>query len=95
MVLPWATTEARVRTTVEVFPGDVAELTVTGSPFTNTVYALTGAVVARNVSLYVNVNVVPFAASAAELNTGAVWSTLELLDTVVVVKEIASLPALS
>jgi hypothetical protein len=95
MVLPWATTEARVRITVAVFPGDVAELMVAGSPSINTVYALTGAVVARNVSLYDNVNVVPFAASAAELNTGAVWSTVEPFDTDVVVKEIASFPALS
>lgn len=89
------TAVANVRITVDVFPAEVAELMVTGLPFTNTVYALTGAVVARTVSLYDNVNVVPFAASAAELNTGGVWSTLEPFDTVVVVKEIASFPALS
>ena len=45
------TAVANVRITVDVFPADVAELIVTGLPFTNTVYAPTGAVVARTVSL--------------------------------------------
>ncbi len=65
-------TDDNVRTTVDVFPADVAELTVTGLPSTKTVYALTGAVVARNVSLYVNVNVVPFAPNTAEEKVGDV-----------------------
>lgn len=42
---------ANVSTTVEMFPADVAEFTVTGLPSTNTVYALTGAVVERSTSL--------------------------------------------
>ncbi|CAB4561188.1 unannotated protein [freshwater metagenome] len=45
------TAVAKVNTTVEIFPADVAELTVAGLPSTNTVYAPTGAVVERSTSL--------------------------------------------
>ena len=45
------TAVANVSTTVEVFPADVAELTVAGFPSTNTVYEPTGAVVERSTSL--------------------------------------------
>ena len=37
----------------------------------------------------------PLAASVAELNTGAVWSTVELLVTVVAESDTASLPVVS
>ena len=57
--------------------------------------ALVGAVVANSVSLYVSVNNVPAELTAAELNTGAVRSSVELLEADCESREIASLPAVS
>ena len=86
---------ANVKTRVEFVPGAVTDEMVTGLPFTVTTKSLVVAVVDLIVSLYVNVIVVPLEPRTAELRTGPVWSTLELLVTVVAANDAASLPAVS
>jgi hypothetical protein len=79
-----------------VDPLTVTPVTARVSPFTVTANADVEAVVAFNASLYVNVNVVPAVFTAAELNVGAVRSTVELFvtDCDVVIAP-ASLPTVS
>ena len=86
---------ANVKTRVEFEPGAVTDEMVTGLPLTVTTKSLVVAVVDLIVSLYVNVIVVPLEPRTAELRTGPVWSTLELLVTVVAANDAASLPAVS
>ena len=87
------TVEDNVRTTVRV---DTARpLTVTGEPSTRTVKSVVAAVVLPRFSSYVNVNVVPAVFTAADWNTGAVRSTVELFVTLVADKDTASLPTVS
>jgi hypothetical protein len=78
-----------------VDPLTVTPVTARVSPFTVTANADVEAVVAFNASLYVNVNVVPAVLTAAELNVGAVRSTVELFVTDCDESEIASLPTVS
>jgi len=95
IVLSFGTAVASVKTTVALVPGAVTVEMVTGLPFTVTTKSVAVAVVDFSVSLYVNVNVVPFEPKTAVLSTGPVWSTLELLVTDVAANDAASLPAVS
>jgi hypothetical protein len=91
--LPFSTTDASVNCTVE--PLTATDETERDTPATVTTNALVGAVTAFNVSLYVSVNTRPVEPTAAELNVGAVMSTVELFVTLVEAREIASLPTVS
>ena len=74
---------ASVKTTVE--PETLTDETVTATPPFVTTKFDAAAVVAFSASLYVMVSVVPLLATTAELNTGAVWSTVELFVIVLAV----------
>ena len=70
--MSFGTAEANVKTTVALVPGAVTVEMVTGLPFMVTTNSAAVAVVDFSVSLYVNVNVVPFEPKTAVLRTGPV-----------------------
>jgi hypothetical protein len=92
-VSPPLTALASVNCTVD--PLTVTPVTLRDEPFTVTANADVDAVVAFNASLYVNVNVVPAAFTAADEKTGAVVSAVELFVTARETNETASFPELS